>query len=488
MIDKFKLFGDAVRTRFAEMAQDPLFVVSSDPAEIWAKYLASFPPGSNPIFRTRTEHDCSCCRHFLRDIGNVVGIQNGALTTIWDLNGLPSPYQEVADAMSAHVKALLAWMSIDNPVARFRNTAIGTLVQDLSEGVDVDAAVRAFEAKVAPQNYKRPTALITKAMVRDAMKTIHELDLEAALDRRHARLSDVDVNSVLFVDNSVRGRMRGGIADRLMEEVKPGTFDPKRAEEISIDDFIGKVLPKITGLSLYLDNSLSGNFVSLTAPAHADSGSLFKWRNDFAWSYDGNVTDSIKERVKRAGGQVENVAMRVSLAWFNTDDLDLHVIEPDGNRIFFGNRGSRRGGDGLDVDMNVGHSPLVRDAVENTRWPRPPMDGTYQVLVHNFTRRESIDVGFVVDLAVLVQLGAQELVIDAAAWRRVEAAVQDEKPVLVACSVFEVLADKTKCEVVSEQLSGVGFSSTLQNRVTVVAMGPGLNKPYTIVFGRGEQA
>ena len=50
--------------------------------------------------------------------------------------------------------------------------------------------------------------------------------------------------------------------------------------------------------------------------------------------------------------------------------------------------------------------------------------------------------------------------------------------------VFEVLGDKTKCPVADDQLSGVGFSSTRKDKVTVVAMGPKLNKPYTIVFGK----
>ena len=53
-------------------------------------------------------------------------------------------------------------------MARFRNTVIGTLVQDLSAGVDLEVAVKSYETKVAPQNYKRPTALITKAMVESA--------------------------------------------------------------------------------------------------------------------------------------------------------------------------------------------------------------------------------------------------------------------------------------------------------------------------------
>lgn len=55
-------------------------------------------------------------------------------------------------------------------VARFKNTVIGTLATDLSEGVELDKAVASFESKVAPTNYKRTTALITSKMIKQAQE------------------------------------------------------------------------------------------------------------------------------------------------------------------------------------------------------------------------------------------------------------------------------------------------------------------------------
>ena len=46
----------------------------------------------------------------------------------------------------------------------------------------METAVKAFEAKVAPANYKRPTALITAGMIKKAMADIAEMGLEPALD------------------------------------------------------------------------------------------------------------------------------------------------------------------------------------------------------------------------------------------------------------------------------------------------------------------
>ena len=131
--------------------------------------------------------------------------------------------------------------------------------------------------------------------------------------------------------------------------------------------------------------------MSITAPVHDTEGSrsLFKWDNGFAWSYDGDVADSIKQRVKRAGGAVD-AKLRVSLAWFNTDDLDLHAETPAGRHIYFG---AKQGV--LDVDMNA-HS-VVRDPVENLAFQRLE-EGTYRVWVHQFNQREKKDVGFVIEV------------------------------------------------------------------------------------------
>ena len=53
-------FGDlksAIHTQLSEMAEQDLFVTDVDKDVMWDTYLASFPEGSNPMFRKRTEHD-----------------------------------------------------------------------------------------------------------------------------------------------------------------------------------------------------------------------------------------------------------------------------------------------------------------------------------------------------------------------------------------------------------------------------------------------
>src|SRR5699024_9840769 len=60
-------------------------------------------------------------------------------------------------------------------LARIRNTSIGTLLVDISEGMNLDQAVRQYETIVAPENYQRSKPIFTKKMLEDARKKVDEL-------------------------------------------------------------------------------------------------------------------------------------------------------------------------------------------------------------------------------------------------------------------------------------------------------------------------
>ncbi len=90
------------------------------------------------------------------------------------------------------------------------------------------------------------------------------------------------------------------------------------------------------------------------------------------------VGADIAGRVEAAGGK--GGTFQISIAWDNRNDLDLHVVGPGDDRIFYGNRKGQTGGE-LDVDMNV--EPTEDRPVENVTWvDRKPPDGEYEVIVH----------------------------------------------------------------------------------------------------------
>ena len=313
-----------------------------------------------------------------------------------DFSNLQKQYKKIKNNREKECFCWTASKKVSQAVARINNSAIGTLLKDLSEGRDLDQAVSAFERVVAPANYKRPTALVTPRMIEQAQKRLVELGLVSALERRQLSTVDLNVNNSIYVHRTNVGEKN--IFDQLKKDV---TINPKsysKVEEVNIGDFVNKILPTAKSVSVLVENSHLNNFVSLIGPKEKDSGSLFKWGNDVSWSYAGEVADSVKERVKTAGGKVDGY-IRISLSWSNHDDLDLHLIEPKGNEIYFANRGvvSRAGGV-LDVDMNAG-SGTTRQPVENICYSGKPKDnGEYKVVIHQYNKRESQDTGFTVEI------------------------------------------------------------------------------------------
>jgi hypothetical protein len=70
--------------------------------------------------------------------------------------------------------------------------------------------------------------------------------------------------------------------------------------------------------------------------------------------------------------------VKITLSWNNLADVDLHVVDPDNEEIYFNHRRSASGG-ALDVDNSYGYGP------ENIFWPvRGAPAGTYKVYVNFF--------------------------------------------------------------------------------------------------------
>src|SRR6185312_12886645 len=128
----FRKFKLPVAKQFERMSKSSLFRVGLGNDQLWSTYLGAFPAGTNPVFRERTEYDCSCCRHFIQSIGNVVAIIDGALVSLWDVACEEPAYQTVANALSLLVKS----HAIDNVFVTSERTA-GTdkTFEQVTEGV-----------------------------------------------------------------------------------------------------------------------------------------------------------------------------------------------------------------------------------------------------------------------------------------------------------------------------------------------------------------
>lgn len=310
--------------------------------------------------------------------------------TICKLKEFKTVYSGIPD----NKKELYSWrtaLSVDDTIGRIRNHSIGVLLIDISEGMELDAAVRRYENIVAPTNYKRPKAIFTKKMLEEAKQKMTELGYMDSLLRRFATLDDITVNNILFSNRDVNKRISGDIFDDMMSEV---SIDPKkfsRVEEVSAEKFVNDILPTAKEIEILLENRHAPNMVSLIAPVNKESKSMFKWNNGFSWAYTGNITDSdIRENVKNAGGKVDGV-LRFSIQW-NEDgtdncDLDAHCLEPRNYEIYFGSaKRPRFSPTHGQLDVDIVH-PSGKVAVENITWDdiERMRVGTYAFYVHQFS-------------------------------------------------------------------------------------------------------
>lgn len=519
----FKDYAKDIEQRFNKMAEGELFVLDISPDTVWEFYLDAFPEGTNEIFRERRAYDCSCCKQFVRNIGNIVTIEDGTIKTVWDVpagsyytevskkvnemlqtktiktkflhkenkfgakvtqelpeNGelinwnhfycvVPSKFinkepraaltpveakyqvasrglkelsiesveivedlilqnslyrgEEAKKAVSSFLglkktydnlstdveRSIFVWENLNKQGIALRNSVVGTLLQDLSEGKDLTSAIKSYDVKVAPSNYKRTSAPVTKGMIQAGLDKIKELGIESALQRRFARLGDISVNNVLYADRSISPLMQDSLESLLMSGAK--TTPPKldKAEDITIDDFINNVLPKnIDSLEVLVKNNQIGNFVSLIAPNDMEAKNILDWDNNFSWSYNGDITDSMREAVVSAGGRVDG-AFRFTHSWNelepNQSLMDLHVFMPgnphrsddkahntygSGRRVGWNARTDRKSGGSQDVDY-TSQAPAGYVPIENITFPdisKMP-EGKYICKIHNWDYRKS---------------------------------------------------------------------------------------------------
>lgn len=94
--------------------------------------------------------------------------------------------------------------------------------------------------------------------------------------------------------------------------------------------------------------------------------------------------------------EVGNGELQVNLTWNTDADLDIHVFEPDGNEIFWGNTVSATGGQ-LDLDANVGCGNV---SVENIYWDQIPPVGMYTVSLENYTGCTQVESSFIITVTV----------------------------------------------------------------------------------------
>lgn len=99
------------------------------------------------------------------------------------------------------------------------------------------------------------------------------------------------------------------------------------------------------------------------------------------------------DAIEVAGGDIQ-----VSVTWDTEADVDLHVVDPSGNEIYFGNR-TASGGE-LDIDANAACS-TSNIFQENIGWPQGnAASGSYVVRVEYWDACGAVETNYVVTVSL----------------------------------------------------------------------------------------
>lgn len=128
-------------------------------------------------------------------------------------------------------------------------------------------------------------------------------------------------------------------------------------------------------------------WVNLTsAPDYAGVGFTVR----VATVTDGVVSAPVNHAVSVNSVAAGSSQLQVSLNWVHPVDMDLHVLMPDDELIFFANKVGAQGGQ-LDLDSNPA-CILDRIQNENVTWrTTAPISGEYVVSVHLWSACEAIE-------------------------------------------------------------------------------------------------
>jgi hypothetical protein len=390
-VDKFGVVTEGKVYQFHHFYADLPTKFVDKTGKSQASILSDFRSARDVFNRTMLEIPADTLE-LVRDLINQGSLLDGT-THLYKVNDM-LPLKREYDALGSKSRDNWVWVkSYKLPFAKFKNELIGVLCTELAEGVELNTACQAWNKRVDPANYMKAVAPITKKQIEEARKFIEENGYMESFDRRFATIDDISVDEILH-SNVGKGELKTA---SIFDGVKPTTSTRhKRSqfdgiEEVSIDKFMKDILPTCTSVEAFFENRMEGNLVALTTAKMLDSKKMFKWDNNFSWTFNGNLAgkSQIKQAVKSAGGKVDGV-LRCSIMW-NEDgksicDFDLHAIEPNGNEIAFhsyrGSNNKTRMSGFLDVDM-IRPSDL---GVENITWVNLNSmgDGTYRFINHNY--------------------------------------------------------------------------------------------------------
>jgi hypothetical protein len=170
-----------------------------------------------------------------------------------------------------------------------RASLVGSLLADLESGVPIAQVKASFEQKVAPDKYKRPQAAPTDGNIKRAEELIAKLGLAPSLERRFARLEDIQQMLWSPTIPEPESEYQGGVFGHLKSKQKN---EPKTAELLPTVNmtwarFQAQVLPQAKRIAVEITYNRQP-FTAFMTAVYPDAPPIIQWdrpecRNPVSW-------------------------------------------------------------------------------------------------------------------------------------------------------------------------------------------------------------
>lgn len=189
-------------------------------------------------------------------------------------------HQSLRATKDARARDNLVWLAVAGAPAGFchlRSSMIGTLLADIQQDLPFAEIKARFAAKLHPLQYQRPTAPPSAGNIAQAEKIVAQLKAAGALERRFARLDDLQ--TLWRPATSGRAGVPGGV----FAGVKPGKQGKKEAPKTTLpttkmtwQKFARTVLPTAEHIEFMVPAGKRIYLAFVTAK-HADAAPILQW-------------------------------------------------------------------------------------------------------------------------------------------------------------------------------------------------------------------
>ena len=260
----------------------------------------------------------------------------------------------------------LMWHAVATAPAGFchvSSTMIGTLLDDIAAGLDMDTVRRKFAEKMNPTQYQRPKAAPTAGNIEQAEKIVERLGIANSLRRRFARLEELQ----LLWKPAPQKQPAGGVFGHLKPKAaKPTDMVAVRSQAMTWWKFAATVLPQALKIEYKVDTSRLEPYGAILTAVDPDAPPIIRWdneidRNPFSWYLYAHGSAGYNWNLSSGWVDVTGVTLQPSL-W-----QEGH--EYQGKSVFFILEGCKdkryaTGGLGLFPEILRGELREVRSTIE----------------------------------------------------------------------------------------------------------------------------